>query len=495
MQLTRRNIWPELARLTQADARTPLDEMFNAEPGRESRFQAGAGAITLDYSRERISAKALATLLKLAEEADIQAARQKLFEGRVVNPSENRPALHPALRRFSPAPLMLNGQDVMPAIRQERERALALAEKLRGGKAIRHIVHVGIGGSELGPRLLVDAFADGKGPEIHFIASPDGAALQKLMARLKPEETFVLLVSKSFSTAEVQRNGKTLLAWLEKALGGKAKKHLLAATSAPAAAREFGVEEDNIFHLHEAVGGRFSLWSPVSLSAMAAMGAKAFEEFLHGGEEMDAHFQSAPLPQNLPVLLALIGVWNINVLGRGARAVLPYAEGLRQWIACLQQLEMESLGKSVDVSGEKLNYATSPVLFGSTGTAAQHAFMQALHQGTQTIPAEILLVEEDEGPLEARRFLQANALAQAEALAFGRKDQNAQKTVPGNRPCSVLKLKQLSPRTLGELVALYEHKVFVQGLLWHINPFDQWGVELGKQLAGPIEARLQETLS
>ncbi|MBI3420170.1 MAG: glucose-6-phosphate isomerase [Proteobacteria bacterium] len=474
--LTSRLVWPQLLSHGSEAAKLHLRDLFDKDPGRAGRFALRAGALYLDYSRERVTAETLPLLTRLAEEAGLAPARKKLFDGEVVNASENHPALHPAMRAREPSP------EIYPM----RERALDFAERLRTGQIknalgipLRHVIHVGIGGSELGPRLLTEALADGRGPQAHFIASTDPAPLRKLMAWLKPEATLVLLASKSFSTAEVLHNGRVLQGWL----GEKWKKHILAATAAPEAAATFGVPGHNIFPMHKGVGGRFSLWASVSLSAMAAMGRKAFEEFLQGGAEMDAHFQNAPWMENMPVLLALLGVWNTNILNCKSRAVLPYGESLRLWPAYLQQLEMESLGKSVGLDKKPVDYATAPVIFGATGTPAQHAFMQALHQGTEIIPSEILIVSQD-------KMLQAHALAQAEALAFGKEDEDAQKNVPGNMPCSVLALDGLTPRALGNLVVLYEHKVFVQGVLWNLNPFDQWGVELGKKLAGPMEAAL-----
>jgi glucose-6-phosphate isomerase len=386
-------------------------------------------------------------------------------------------------------------------VNSERARALGFARALRAGarKNIKHIIHVGIGGSDLGPRLLAEAFSDGQGPAVHFVSNVDPAPLHWLMLALEPKETLVLLVSKSFTTAEVKRNGETLKLWLANALGKKAGEHLVAVTAAPEAARAFGVDAKNIYLLWDWIGGRFSIASSVSLSAMAAIGPQRFEEFLRGMAAIDQHFKTAPLDENMPVLLALLALWNVNVLAFNARAVLPYCEALSLWPSYLQQLEMESLGKSADVDGATVDYATAPVIFGSSGTPAQHAYMQALHQGTLKCATEILIVKEGEGAPEHHRMLKAHALAQAEALAFGKDASTihegdpalaAQKSFEGNRPSSVIILEKLSPEALGALVALYEHKVFVLGRLWNLNPFDQWGVELGKQLAGPFEAYL-----
>jgi glucose-6-phosphate isomerase len=500
--LTRRPSWPALIGEGKKIAPRHLREMFASDPARETLMGMRAGPLFLDYSRERLLPKTMQLMAKLAEEAGLAARREELFQGGIVNDSEQRPALHTHLRRF---------EDAAPEVKQARQTMLAFAGNLReektrraGGKPIRHLVHVGIGGSDLGPRLLTELFADGKGPAVHFTGNVDSAPLQKIMATLRPDETYVMMASKSFGTAETLRNGKTLLGWLEAALGPAAQTHLLASTAAPRAAQEFGVREEHIFPVSEGVGGRFSIWSSVSLCAAAAIGPKRFEEFLRGGAAMDRHFTDTPFEKNMPVVLALIALWNMNVLGFPARVVLPYVEALNLWPFYLQQLEMESLGKSVDREGNRIEALTAPVLFGANGTPAQHAFMQALHQGPTVVPAEILIVARDNQLPKHRTMLQAHALAQAEALAFGKTPEEvnqaekdpvlaAQKTFEGNRPSSILVMDELTPASFGALVALYEHKVFAQSVLLNLNPFDQWGVELGKKLAGPLEKGLMGT--
>jgi glucose-6-phosphate isomerase len=492
-QLTRTSSWKELLKYAQVLKSRHLAEAFAADQDRFNKLHLSFGELTLDFSRQRLNAEALKQLCQLAEEQGLKSAIEKLFSGSKLNASEGREALHMALRAKAGANFVVEGRNVMGEVRAELKKALSLAEEVRAGRAkgvngktIRNIIHVGIGGSDLGPYLLAEALRDEKAPRIRFLRNVDAGPLQAAM-RANPEETYVLVASKTFTTSETMLNARALKEWL----GAGAAKQMFALTAAPEKAREFGIPEKNILKFWEWVGGRFSLWSVVSTAAMMAMGAPAFERLLQGGEEIDRHFLETPFDKNLPVVLALIDLWNINLLGARARAVVPYMEALAGWPAYLQQLEMESLGKSVDTDGHALDYATAPFLFGSTGTPAQHAFLQALHQGTETIPAEIILAARDRyGSPAALMALQANALAQADALAFGKQDADAAKACPGNRPSSVIVLKEMSPQAMGQLLALYEHKVFALGILWHLNPFDQWGVELGKQLAGMLEQQL-----
>lgn len=498
-QLTSLPSWPDL--LTHAKDMEGRDLRGLAQAD-ENRFQALRfchDGLTLDLARQRLDIKTLARLAQLLKEQNFEKKRDAFLRGKKVNATENRAALHPALRRFDDAPLRLEGVDVMPDILAERKKALAFAQQIRTGavkgatgKTITHIIHVGIGGSDLGPRLVATALYDAQSPVIHFIRNIDGMALRAVMRACDPETTLVFIASKTFTTAETMLNAKTLLGWLESALGEKAVQHCLALTAAPEKARAFRIDENNIFRFWDWVGGRFSVWSSIGLPAMIALGPAAFEEFLKGASAMDAHFEHAPPAENLPVLMALTEIWNINALGFQARAVLPYAENLADLPAYLQQLEMESLGKAVDHDGHKVHHATAPVIFGATGTPAQHAFMQALHQGPTIIPAEIILVGHDSAHLpDHHRMLLSHGLAQGEALMEGKASADLYKAFSGNRPSTTLLLQKLSPTTLGQLLALYEHKVFTQSVLWHINPFDQWGVELGKELAGKIEKKMR----
>ncbi len=505
-QLTQTPIWPEILEAAQRVKPTHLRQLFTAEPKRFEQMSVSVGELFLDYSKQCLLPETIKMLATCLEQQNFTEARRALFAGEKVNSSEGRPALHAALRSSDKqAP----NYDV---IAQERSRALDFAESLRQktikgatGKSIKNIIHVGIGGSDLGPQLLVTALGDAQSPNIIFIRNVDAGPIARAIATLNPEETLLFIASKTFTTAETMLNANTLLAWLERAMGkDRAMQHVVALTAAPDKAKAYGVDEAHIFRFWDWVGGRFSIWSSIGLPAMAAMGQTRFTEFLRGAEMMDKHFIDAPLAQNMPVLLAMLSIWNINVLGFTARAVLPYCEALREWPAYLQQLEMESLGKSVDRDGMAVSYSTSPVVFGMTGTPAQHAFMQALHQGTQIIPTEIILVKNDAHQLSGHHtMLNANGLAQAEALQKGKSVDELKKDAPlsevlmhqkafsGNRPSSTIVLDALSPFAMGQLIALYEHKVFTESVFWHLNPFDQWGVELGKTLASPIQNALE----
>lgn len=493
-QLTQTPIWPEIIKSAQRVKAQHLRDMFAAQPRRFEEMSVYVGEVFLDYSRQCLTPQTLELLAICLEQQDFAKQRAALFAGDKVNSSEGRAALHTALRSSDGrAP---NHKD----INAERERALDFAEKLRAklilgatGKPIKNIIHIGIGGSDLGPQHLTTALGDELSPNIIFIRNVDAGPIAKAMAQLNAEETMLFIASKTFTTAETMLNANTLLAWLSQTLGSdKALQHVVALTAALDKAKAYGVDDARIFRFWDWVGGRFSVWSSIGLPAMAAMGRSKFTELLRGGEAMDKHFAEAPLLMNMPVILAMLSVWNINVLGYQSRAVLPYCEALREWPSYLQQLEMESLGKSVDRDGKAVAYATAPVVFGMTGTPAQHAFMQALHQGTQIIPAEIIMVKADHHRLPGHHtMLNANGLAQAEALQQGKQTDNLQKNFAGNRPSSIIVLDTLSPFAIGELLALYEHKVFTESVFWNLNPFDQWGVELGKTLATPIQNALE----
>jgi glucose-6-phosphate isomerase len=462
--LTATQNYPRLAALTEmAPDATPLPPI-------------SAATLRLSLARQFLPADFVSRAAALLKEQGFESARADMASGQPVNASENRAVRHMDLRKANP-----------PAeVKAELDRALAFAEKMRrgeikgqSGKTIRHVIHIGIGGSDLGPRLVAQALGDHQGPQVHFIANVDGGPVARLMRTLDPEETYILIASKTFTTAETMLNAKTLRGWL------KADTQMAALTTAPEKARDFGIPAENIFRFFDWVGGRFSVWSVIGLPAMIALGEKAFREFLGGAAEMDTHFMEAPLEQNAPVLLAALDIWNGNVKNRKGRAVLPYTQALSLLPSYLQQLEMESLGKSVTKDGMKVDYMTGGIVFGMAGTDAQHAFMQALHQGTEIIPAEFLLVARDADHLpDHHMMLLANGLAQGEALAAGKKDAaSPHRHFDGGRPSTTIVLDALTPRSFGALLALYEHKVFTLGVFWNLNPFDQWGVELGKQLA------------
>jgi glucose-6-phosphate isomerase len=440
-----------------------LREMFAHDVARAVQFVIEAPGVRYDYSRQRVGAITLRLLSHLAEERGFPDWRERLLSGKEVNDTEKRAAWHTALRAATPP----------SEVRATLERMRELAGKMRAERKIRRVVNLGTGGSDLGPRLLADALSDGA-LDVRFAANVDPRDFARAVEGAKPEETLFVIASKTFTTQETMANAAAAKAW-----GGR---HFYAVSSNVAAARQFGAAE--VLPMWDWVGGRYSVWSAVGFAAMCAMGVDAFQEFLAGGRDIDEHFASAPLEKNVPVMMALVGVWNANFLGCATQAVLPYSNALRLLPAYLQQLEMESNGKRVDRAGNEVSYATCPVLWGAEGTVSQHSFHQLLHQGTQVVPADFIDVAESD-------VLSANLQAQADALAYGTEDASlvSYKQYPGNRPSSIVSIDQVTPRNLGRLIALYEHKVFTQGVIWNINSFDQWGVELGKKLANEILSR------
>jgi len=451
--------WARIAAHAESWRHARIDELLHNDPGRATAFLAEGAGLTLDYSRQRLGGLTLELLAQLLAERGFEDWRAALLEGRVVNLTEKRPAWHTALRAGEAAP-------------EEVKATLArMAEITTGLPGIRRVVSLGIGGSDFGPRLLYGALRAQRIREARFVASPDPAALAGALEGAEPESTLFVVVSKTFTTAETLANAEAAKRW--------GAKHFIAVSNNLDAARRFGAAE--VLPMPEWVGGRYSLWSAASFAAFAALGAERFVELLAGARDMDWHFASAPAPKNLPVLMALIGVWNVNFLGCGTHAVLPYAHALRLLPAHLQQLEMESNGKRVDHRGDELSYATAPVVWGTEGAPSQHSFHQLLHQGTQVVPVDFI-----DPSLDA--LLSANARAQADALAVGTTDPALapHRQHPGNRPSSILSMPGLGARSLGALLAAWEHKVFTQGVLWNIDSFDQWGVELGKQLANTL---------
>ena len=451
--------WADLAHHAESWRGVHLRDLLAQDSSRAAQLAAEGAGLRLDYSRQRVGAITVRLLARLAEERGLPAWRSALFSGEPINHTEKRAVLHTALRAGAFAP---------PEVQEALSRVKVLSEKIRTG--FKRVINLGTGGSDLGPRLLADALGDGA-LDVRFAANVDPRDLQRALEGADPASTLFIVVSKTFTTQETMANAAAAKAW--------GAKHFIAVSSNVKEASRFGATE--VLPMWDWVGGRFSVWSAVGLAGACAMGFAAFEEFLAGGHEMDRHFAEAPAEKNLPVLLALLGVWNTNFLGCATHAVLPYANGLRLLPAYLQQLEMESNGKRIDREGREVGYATAPVLWGSEGTVSQHSFHQLLHQGTQVVPADFIDVNADEK-------LSANCLAQADALALGTDQPGLppHKQYPGNRPSSVLSLGTLDARNLGRLIALYEHKVFAQGVLWNINSFDQWGVELGKQMANKI---------
>lgn len=480
-----------------------------AHPTRAERLTIEGGGLVADFSKNRITDETLHLLAALADEAGVAARRDAMFAGEVVNPTEGRAALHTALRATQ-ADAPFHAQ-----IAAERAKMADFAERVRSGawtgytgKRIRHIVNIGIGGSDLGPKMVVHALDHLAHPEIasYFVSNVDGADLARVLARIDPEETLAIIVSKTFTTLETMTNARSLRDWFvqkgcpESALA----KHFVGVSANPAEVVKFGIAKENVFEMWDWVGGRYSLWSAVGLSIMIAVGAANFDALLAGAHEMDRHFREAPLARNLPVLLGLIGVWYRNFFGLQSYLVAPYSEALHYLPSYLQQLEMESNGKSARLDGAYVDYATSAVTWGEPGTNGQHAFFQMLHQGPTIVPIDFIAVLTPEHALTSHHpKLLANCFAQSEALMLGRTEEEARKVAgpdkpelvphlvfPGNRPSTTLMLDALTPRSLGALIALYEHKVLVQAAIWNINPFDQWGVELGKILGKVVEADL-----
>lgn len=457
-----------------------ISGLIAADPARPRDFALRVGPLYANFARQRFDRDALAALLALAGQVRLPAAIRALFDGARVNVSEDRSALHTALRSDLGASQI--ARDAHAQARAARERMAALIAGLEASD-VTDIVNVGIGGSDLGPRLVVDALKDFHGGRfrIHFLTNVDGSAAQHLLRGLDPARTAAILVSKTFGTQETLLNGAILKRWL----GGV--ERLYAVSANVAKAEGFGVDATRVLPMWDWVGGRYSLWSAVGFAIALAVGMDSFEELLAGAAEMDAHALDAPLRGNLPVLHALTGVWNRNALRLPTQAVLPYDERLALLPSYLQQLVMESLGKSVRPDGAPAGVDTVPVLWGGAGTNSQHSFFQALHQGTETVPADFVgVVRPAHDHAENHRALLANLLAQTEALANGHAAEDPQKTYPGDRPSTLLLLDALTPRSLGALIALYEHSVYAQSVLWGINAFDQWGVELGKRIANDL---------
>ncbi len=469
--------WQALAAHAERCRSKTIAGLVAAESGRAADFACRVGPLYLNFARQHIDAEAVADLQARLVASGIEAQARALFDGAHVNASEDRPALHTALRSgLSAAPAARAAHaDAMAALARMAETAARL--RARG---VTDILSVGIGGSDLGPRLLLDALAehaDG-GFRVHFLSSADGMHLDRFMATLEPAKTAVLLVSKSFTSQETLINGAVLKAW-----AGDSER-VFAVTANAARAEAFDVPAGNILPIWDWVGGRFSVWSAVSFAAVLGLGMPAFREFLRGGADMDAHFLEAPAGRNAVYWQALMSVWNRNAMGYGTQGIIPYDERLALLPAHLQQVIMESLGKSVTVDGRDCPQATSPVLMGASGNPSQHSFFQYLQQGVGTVPLDILgVLRSGHSQPTNHHFMLANLLAQAESLANGQDDADPQRRYPGNRPSTVILLDELTPYALGLLLALYEHSVFVQSKIWGINAFDQWGVELGKRIA------------
>jgi glucose-6-phosphate isomerase len=500
--LTGRPEWKALEAHAQLLRTVHLRELFDQDAARGTRLAAEAAGLYLDYSKNRVTDETLRLLVALAEATGVRARRDAMFAGEAINATERRPVLHVALRAPRTTSIVVGDADVVPQVHAVLDRMAAFATRVRAGgwtgftgRRIRAVVNLGIGGSDLGPAMVCAALrAYGQRDlAVRFVANVDAADFVKATRDLEPAETLFIVASKTFTTLETLTNARTARAWLLGALGDEravARHFVAVSTNAPEVAK-FGIDTDNMFPFWDWVGGRYSLWSAIGLSVMIAVGPEHFRDLLAGAHAMDEHFRSAPLARNLPVLLALLGLWYGAFFGAETYAVLPYSQDLARLPAYLQQLDMESNGKRVDLDGRVVDYETGPVVWGEPGTNGQHAFFQLLHQGTRLVPCDFIgFCEPTEALGEHHTLLAANLLAQTEALAFGRTAPDPARSFDGNRPSNTILADHLTPPTLGALLALYEHKVFVQGAIWRVNSFDQWGVELGKVLATRIVPEL-----
>ncbi|MCF4098307.1 glucose-6-phosphate isomerase [Maritalea sp. P4.10X] len=499
-----------------------MREMFKSDPERFGKFSLKLDDLALDYSKNLIDESAFNALIDLAKAVNVEARRDAMWAGEHINSTEDRAVMHMALRYQGDQPVMVDGKDVMPDVREVLANMRTFASAVRSGdikgatgQKITDVVNIGIGGSDLGPAMVCNALRPyiDAGITPHFVSNVDGADIADTLAQLQPENTLVLVASKTFTTDETMTNANTARKWLVDALGDDAvKDHFAALSTNLDACADFGIAQDRIFGFWDWVGGRYSVWSAIGLPVMLAIGPDQFDEFLAGAYEMDQHFLSAPLAENMPVIMAVLGVWYRNVWGHATHAVLPYDQRMNRFAAYLQQQDMESNGKSVQLNGEKVTRKTGPIVWGEPGTNGQHAFYQLIHQGTDIIPVDFLVAAQAHDNLpEHHQKLVANCFAQSEALMLGKsadqvmaelKEQGLStaeiealtphKVFEGNRPSNTLIYTKLTPKMLGKLIALYEHKVFVQGAIWNINSFDQWGVELGKQLAKAILPKVKD---
>ena len=513
--LTQRPAWKALAAHQKKIAKLHLRELFAADKKRGEKLTIEAMGLFLDYSKNRITAETLKLLLQLAKESNLRGRMDAMFRGDKINFTENRAVLHTALRAPKTAKIFVDGKNVVPDVHAVLDKMTAFAKRVRSGawkghtgKRIKNVVNIGIGGSDLGPVMAYEALRHYSQRDLvfRFVSNVDGADFVEATQDLNPAETLFVVSSKTFTTQETMTNAESARDWLLRGLGGNKKavaKHFVAVSTNAEKVSAFGIDTANMFGFWDWVGGRYSMDSAIGLSTMLAVGPENFRALLAGFHEMDEHFRTAPFEKNLPVLMALLSVWNTNFLGAETVAVLPYENFLKRFPAYLQQLTMESNGKYITLDGKKVNYQTSPIYWGEPGTNGQHSFYQLIHQGTRLIPCDFIAFGKALTPLGRHHdLLLANALAQSEALAFGktaaevRAEKVADALVPhkvfeGNRPSNTILADRLTPAVLGKLVALYEHIVFVQGAIWSVNPFDQWGVELGKALAQRIAPELE----
>jgi glucose-6-phosphate isomerase len=510
VSLTARPAWKALEKHQPAIAAKTLRELFAADPGRAERMSLEAAGLFLDYSKNRITDETLGLLLKLADECDLRGRIDAMFRGDKINVTEKRAVLHVALRAPESEVIKVDGVNVVPEVHAVLKKMAAFSERVRGGdwvghtgKRIRTVVNIGIGGSDLGPVMAYEALKHFSYRPLHFrfVSNVDGTDFAEATHDLDPAETLFIVASKTFTTLETMTNAETAREWLLAGLGGDMSavaKHFVAVSTNAERVAAFGIDTNNMFGFWDWVGGRYSMESAIGLSTMIAIGPDNFRDMLAGFHEMDTHFRTAPFAKNLPVLMALLTVWYNNFFDAQTVAVLPYDQYLKRFPAYLQQLTMESNGKQTTLDGQHIDYQTGPIYWGEPGTNGQHSFYQLIHQGTKLIPCDFIAFANTLNPLgDQHDMLNANVFAQAEALAFGKTAEEVKqegtpdwlvphRVFPGNRPSNTLLIDKLTPTVLGKLVALYEHSVFTQGILWNVDSFDQWGVELGKVLAQRI---------
>ncbi len=512
--------WLALTQHFQEIQNIHMRDLFAQDPQRFAHYSLRFGDILFDYSKNRITEQTLLLLLNLARESNLSQQMERMFNGEKINVTENRAVLHVALRNRSNRPILVAGVDVMPEVNRVLGKMRLFSEAVRSGawrgytdKPITDVVNIGIGGSDLGPKMVTLALAHYVHPDLHFhfVSNVDGTDLAETLKRLNPETTLFLIASKTFTTQETMLNAHSARSWFLTFAKDEAAvaKHFAAMSTNIEKVQQFGIDPQNMFEFWDWVGGRYSLWSAIGLSIVLAIGMERFEELLTGAHKVDEYFRTTPFEQNIPVIMALLGIWYNNFFGAQTHAILPYDQYLSRFSAYFQQGDMESNGKSVTLDGEWVDYSTGPIIWGEPGTNGQHAFYQLIHQGTKLIPCDFLAPARTLNPLgNHHTVLLANFLAQTEALMKGKTPSEvraefaaagndhpsdmlvAAKTFAGNRPTNSFLFKELTPETLGSLIALYEHKIFTQGVIWNINSFDQWGVELGKQLAKIIEPEL-----
>ncbi len=519
---TETNAWQQLKQHYEEMKNVGMKEMFRADANRFSKFSTGTDDIVFDYSKNRINEKTMQLLQQLAEECKVKEAIEAMFNGDKINETENRSVLHIALRNFSKEPIYSEGKNVMPEVKKVLKQMKSFSDKVHNGdwrgysgKKIRYIVNIGIGGSDLGPLMVTEALKPYWIEDIqtYFVSNVDGTHIAETLKKIKPERTLFLIASKTFTTQETMTNAHTAREWfLKKAKDEKhIAKHFVALSTNEKEVVKFGIDKKSMFEFWDWVGGRYSLWSAIGLSIALTIGYKNFEQLLKGGHETDKYFRATPFEKNISVLMALVGLWYTNFFGSQTEAILPYDQYMHRFAAYFQQGNMESNGKSVDRNGEPVSYSTGPIIWGEPGTNGQHAFYQLIHQGTILIPCDFIAPAQTHNPIgDHHQKLLSNFFAQTEALMNGKTDEEAEeemekagltteeivkllpfKVFAGNKPTNSILIKKITPFTLGKLIALYEHKIFVQGVIWNIYSFDQWGVELGKQLANKILPELQ----